>query len=173
MQADLGESDRVISCVQQQLINHLGTAGESVYDRFLREAGGAKPTPQNYDGVVRMRLRHAQPIKADLSVSTADRSKQASFGTERVRRWTMNSNLDYYIKTNETSRRINLSLNYRHSSGHIENVGFSAFDLADLAQQGIVSRRGGLFDIKIERDGGCFWIGVRRVSRLPLENFRR
>lgn len=88
-----------------------------------------------------------------------------------ARRWTMNSNLDYYVKTNEPERVIELDLSYKRPDGRVERVGSFRLDLPALERRGLVTRRGDVFDIKVSRDAGRYWLGVRAADRAPLTEF--
>jgi hypothetical protein len=89
------------------------------------------------------------------------------------RAWTMNSNFDYYVKTNEAARFLDLALSYRHTDGRIEPVGSYMLDLDSLVERGVVTRRRSVHDIRLDRAGGRFWIGVRSVGRVLLAEFAK
>ena len=57
----------------------------------------------------------------------------------------------------------------QHIAGEL--VGRFLLDLPHLADRGAVTRRDGVFDIKIVRgNDGRFHVGVRAAGRLPLED---
>lgn len=88
------------------------------------------------------------------------------------RRWTMNSNLDYYVKTNEPERVLRLALSYKRPDGRVESVGTFVLDLPKLERRGLVTQSGDVFDIRVFRDGGRFWLGVRAADRAALFEFQ-
>ena len=94
-----------------------------------------------------------------------------------TRRWTMNSNLDYYVRTGETEPKILLKLGYKGKSGSVSNVGTFRLDLVSLAAKGVVTSRmtpdGEVFDIKIVKRRGSYWLQVREGTSVPLERFAR
>ena len=94
-----------------------------------------------------------------------------------TRRWTMNSNLDYYVRTGETEPRILLNLKYKERSGAVTSVGTFRLDLVELATKGVVTSRtaagGEVFDVKIVKRRGSFWLQVREGASVPLERFAR
>ncbi len=94
-----------------------------------------------------------------------------------TRRWTMNSNLDYYVRTWETEPSILLKLGYKAKSGSVSNVGTFRLDLVALAKQGVVTSRmtsdGEVFDIKIVKRRGSYWLQVREGTSLALDRFAR
>jgi hypothetical protein len=94
-----------------------------------------------------------------------------------TRRWTMNCNLDYYVRTGETEPKILLRLAYKERSGAVTNVGTFRLDLVALAQEDVVTSRLAdgreVFDIKIVRRGGTYRLQVREGASLPLSRFAR
>jgi hypothetical protein len=170
---DLGESGRIIGWVQQRLVEHLEPAGSKVYDQFLRAAGGDRPTAPILDGHIRFCLKTPAHATAATTPAVTEgfRQQRVTLGSGVSRTWTMNADLNCYVKTGETQVLINLLLNYRTSDGRIETVGRFVLDLVDLANRGIVTRRGQSFDLKLQRESGRFWIGTRKATRLPLEKF--
>jgi hypothetical protein len=88
-----------------------------------------------------------------------------------TRRWTMNSNLDYYVRTNETATVVELELSYKRRDGRTERAGSFHLDLPALERRGLVTRRGDVYDIKICRDSQGYWLGVRESDRAPLADF--
>lgn len=186
---DLGESPRVLAWVALRLREFVGSEGSRTFDRF-RSAAGAGPVARPPDGRIRITrkvgvpttirpLRDPTPKPADSAArrptsatagSIAARPDRSKGGT--IRNWTMNSNLDYYVKTGETAQVVSLSLSYRRPDGRIEAVGAYVLDLLALAQRGLCTQRGSVYDLKVTRSGGRFYLGVRTAPRAPLDEFR-
>ncbi|MDQ6770530.1 MAG: hypothetical protein M3Z54_11150 [Gemmatimonadota bacterium] len=144
--ADLGESPRVIAWVAWRLREWLGPPGAKVHDRYLVAAGGSNT--------------NRRPTDAYIRIAAA-----------AERHWTMNANLDYYIRAGEAATAIVLHLGYRRHDLSVEPIGVFVLNLADLAERGACGRRGDMFDVKIVRDDGKFWLSVRDPVRIRLSEF--
>jgi len=166
--ADLGESERVISWVQHRLAQHLGSSIGKIYKVFLDAAGGNSLLPLPLDGRIQIQMNQVRP-NTELEPPSSPRLLIPNSGTPRT--WTMNSNLDYYVKTNESQSVIDLNLRYKNTDGREDGMGRYILDLATLAERGIVTRRGNVYDIKVLKDRGQFWIGIRQSPRLLLSDF--
>ncbi len=92
-----------------------------------------------------------------------------------TRRWTMKSDLDYYVKTGEKEPHILLKLKYKAPSGATSDVGTYGLDLVALAAKGVVTSRtttdGEVFDIEIVKRRETFWLQVREGTSIPLDRF--
>ncbi len=92
-----------------------------------------------------------------------------------TRRWTLNSNLDYYVATNQTDPDVLLHLCYKAPSGAVEDVGEYKLDLDALTDKGVVTRRetpGGIvYDVKIVHRRDRYALQVRKGRSIPLDRF--
>jgi len=98
-------------------------------------------------------------------------SRTPSGAPGKPRRWTLNANHGYYVKTGERAEVVELSLSYKDANGAITPVGRFRLDLPALVERDLVTRRGEVYDIKIVRDSGRYFLGVRVSPRVPLADF--
>ena len=75
------------------------------------------------------------------------------------------------MRTNETEPLIRVHLAYKGRDGGVEPVGEFVLDLPSLARRGLVTRRGNVFDVKLSKAGGRYWLGVRTEDRAALSEF--
>jgi len=91
------------------------------------------------------------------------------------RRWTLNSNLDYYVATNQTDPKVRLQLRYKAPSGVVHEVGKYHLDLDALADSGVVNRRdtpgGVVYDVKIVHRNKAFSFQTHEGRSIPLNRF--
>ena len=198
--SDLGESPTVIALVQQRARERLGSNAHA-YDRFLLAAGGAPlPSKAPVDRRIRIERTRAHTTNSQSHTATKRSAPATSRGVKRTvrvrsgsprtlraasqstsrppsrasgqpRRWTLNANHGYYVKTGERAQVVDLSLSYKDASGAITPVGRFRLDLPSLVDRDLVTQRGEVFDIKIVRECGRYFLGVRVSPRVPLADF--
>jgi hypothetical protein len=160
---------------------HLGPRGQKTYAEYVSAVGGglnASTPPDAQIHIERKTSPSANTIRRNTSREAPPKESRrsarssSSFGAV-ARRWTMNSNIDYYVKTGETARVLDLTLRYKRPDGSVTHIGDYSLDLHALAEAGVVTQRGDVFDIKVVRAGGDFWLGVRAHPRVRLEAYRQ
>ena len=95
----------------------------------------------------------------------------------KTRRWNINEAEGRYAATNLPETAVDLHLGMKRLNGEKVPLGRYDLDLAELAQQGFVTRRqvGGtvVYDVQVYRESdGTLLLGVRRDRTTRLERFQ-
>jgi hypothetical protein len=172
--ADLGESESVISVVQQRLTEHLCIEGREVYDRYLSGVGAPPQLQSSPELRVLLTRRSAQTAASPRPVvDSSPLHSQVAQSSRRFakRRWALNERHGFYLATGITDEFISLTLQFRRLAGEIERIGEFALNMKELAAVGAVTQRvtpdATVYDIRIEREAlGTFSIvGPGEVRR--------
>jgi hypothetical protein len=160
-------------CVKQvdRLSNVIAGASEATYEMSI-----AVPNRLTAQELHQLRLdidrayAGADTVVEDLWIEEPGNSM-------KDRRWNLNEEHGYLLKTNLPESRIDLRLGLKKLTGNREEVGRYLLDLESLAQSGFVTRRvvgnNRVFDLRINRDtNGEYTLELESGPKAPLDDFR-